>query len=383
MGSGTRSESDPEAKGARARILLVTFDPPTNIGGIEGRVEGYVKELSRRGGRAEVLALAPEYKSGIGIFQGTRLYQLSSRPAKALHSLLATERILASRNLDSLFLISGATTFYGNTLLAESRLARRKTAILFYGRDILQARRSLLGNIMMLASIVLSNIVFTNSRFTASLLPSLASRKQRVLYPSVDPRLGLTRGQEDQKIGHCVLFVGRLVRRKGADDLIDAFRLISERFPDWRLEIVGDGPERKSLEQLVADLGLGDKVEFFGSLRGRALHDRYGLCDVVAMPSKRLRDDVEGFGTVFLEAGIFGKPSVGTLSGGIPESIVNGETGILVREGDAKQLGRALESLLSDPELRSRMGRKARERVLRDFTWQRSAGYLEESLLSR
>ena len=321
MGSDRRSENDPVAKTAPVRVLLVTFDPPGNVGGIEGRVEGYVKELSRRGGRAEVLALAPEYRSGITTFWGARLYELSSRPAQALRSLLATERILVNRKLDSVFLISGAMTLYGNALLAVSRLMHRKTAVLFYGKDILQARRGLLGRMMMLASIVLCDTVFTNSRFTASLLPPFAGRKQRVLYPSVDPRLG-SAGLPGQRAGHNVLFVGRLVRRKGADDLIDAFRSISEDFPDWRLEIVGDGPERKRLERLVADLGLGERVEFFGSLRGRALYDRYGLCDVVVMPSKRLRDDVEGFGTVFLEAGIFGKPSVGTFSG---ESRVNRE----------------------------------------------------------
>src|SRR5208337_2714802 len=140
-------------------------------------------------------------------------------------------------------------------------LMHRRTAVLFYGKDILQARRGLLGRMMMLASIVLSNTVFTNSRFTASLLPLIARRKQRVLYPSVDPRLG-SADLLRQRTGHRILFVGRLVRRKGVDDLIDAFRLVSEDFPDWRLEIVGDGPERKKLEQLVADLGLGEKVEF-------------------------------------------------------------------------------------------------------------------------
>jgi phosphatidylinositol alpha-1,6-mannosyltransferase len=382
MKSDTRSESDQVAKGTLARILLVTFDPPTNVGGIEGRVEGYVKELSKRGGRADVIALAPEFRSGTHTFWGARLYELSSRPAQALRSLVATERILVNRNLSSVFLISGAITLYGNALLAESRLMRRKTAVLFYGKDILQARGNLPGRIMMLASIVLSSIVFTNSRFTASLLPFIAGKKQRILYPSVDPRLE-SASLPGQRTCHCILFVGRLVRRKGADDLINAFRLISDDFPDWHLEIVGDGPERRKLEQLVAELALEKRVEFFGSLRGRTLHDRYRICDVVAMPSKRLRDDVEGFGTVFLEAGIFGKPSVGTLSGGIPESIVNGETGILVREGDDRQLGKALEGLLRDPELRLRMGRKARERVLREFTWERSAECLEESLSPR
>jgi phosphatidylinositol alpha-1,6-mannosyltransferase len=375
------SRGDPAAKRTPAHVLLVTFDPPGNIGGIEGRVEGYVKELSRRGGRVEVLALAPEYRSGVRALWGARLHELSSKPVQALCSLIATERILANGKLDSVFLISGAITLYGNALLAESKLMRRRTAVLFYGKDVLQASRGLLGRIMILTSIALSNTVFTNSRFTASLLPRFAGRKQRVLYPTVDPRLA-SEGSPPQLTGHRILFVGRLVRRKGADDLIDAFRSVSGDFPAWRLEIVGDGPEKKRLEQLVADLGLGEKVEFFGSLRESALHERYGLCDVVAMPSKRLRDDVEGFGTVFLEAGIFGKPSVGTLSGGIPESIVDGETGILVREGDARQLGEALKRLMSDPELRSRMGGRARERVLRDFTWRQSASRLEEGLLS-
>lgn len=372
-------ERSSEVRGGPVRVLLVTFDPPENVGGIEGRVEGYAKELSKQGGKAEVLALGPGYKAGVSTFWGARMYELPSRPADALRSLLVTERILSSGRLESVFLISGAITLYGNALLAESRLMHRRTAVLFYGKDILQARRSILGRMMMFASIVLSNTVFTNSRFTASLLPPIAGRKQKVLYPSVNPGLG-SAGFSGRSTGHSILFVGRLVRRKGADDLIDAFRLVSEHFPDCRLEIVGDGPERKRLEQLVADLGLGPKVEFFGSLRGRALYDRYKLCDVVAMPSKTLGDDVEGFGTVFLEAGVFGKPSVGTFSGGIPESIVNGETGILVREGDTKQLGAALESLLNDPELRSRMGGKAKERVLRDFTWQRSAERLLEGL---
>jgi len=362
-------------------VLLVTFDPPSNVGGIEGRVEGYVKELPKRGIRADVLALSPDYKSRIGALWGARQYELSSKPTRALRSLMATERILQNRNLDSVFLISGAITLYGNALLAESRLMHRRTAVLFYGKDILQARRGLLGRIMMRLSILLSNAVFTNSRFTASLLPSLARKKQRELYPSVDPRLS-SEGLQDLGTRNRILFVGRLIKRKGADDLIDAFRLISEDFPDWSLDIVGDGSERKRLERLVADLGLGMRVEFFGSLTGKALHDRYRLCDIVVMPSKRLSDDVEGFGTVFLEAGVFGKPSVGTFSGGIPESIVSGETGFLVREGDAKQLGKALKNLLSDPDLRSRMGRKARERVLKDFTWERSTRRLEEGLSS-
>ena len=88
------------------------------------------------------------------------------------------------------------------------------------------------------------------------------------------------------------------------------------------------------------------------------------------MPSKTTRVDVEGFGTVFLEAGLFGKPSIGTTSGGIPEAIDDGETGLLVPEGDVRLLSQALEKLLLNPGLSQRLGQNARKRVIEGFTWE-------------
>jgi phosphatidylinositol alpha-1,6-mannosyltransferase len=146
------------------------------------------------------------------------------------------------------------------------------------------------------------------------------------------------------------------------------------------LEIVGDGPERTKLERLVADLGLEEKITFFGGLRGDALHDRYRLCNVFVMPSKTMKDDVEGFGTVFLEAGLAGKPSVGTRSGGIPEAILDGETGILVEEGDVQELASAIKRILADANLGLRLGVGARTRVLSEFTWEKSADCLKGML---
>ena len=167
-----------------------------------------------------------------------------------------------------------------------------------------------------------------------------------------------------------ILFVGRLVKRKGVDDLIGAFNLLLSDIPTARREIVGDGPERMNLEKLVSDLGIGEKVRFVGSLKGRALNEKYLECDVFVMPSRTMKDDVEGFGTVFLEAGLAGKPSVGTDSGGIPEAVIDGETGILVPEADIKGLALALRTVLTDEALGLRLGENARRRVLTEFTWE-------------
>jgi glycosyltransferase involved in cell wall biosynthesis len=361
------------------RLLIVTFDPPQNIGGVEGRARGYVQELMKSGDFVEIEAFAPGYKFTRESFHGALLHKCPSDAKALLPSLRYTFDLVAERSFDSVFLLSGGITLLGNALLLYCRITRKRTAILLYGKDILQARKNRMGTFLLFAAQLLTDRIATNSRYTASLLPVYFQSKTALLYPSVDPELNpsevaLVDG------GQTVLFVGRLVERKGVDDLINAFRLVLKDFPLARLEIVGDGPERTKLERLVADLGLEEKITFFGGLRGDALHDRYRLCNVFVMPSKTMKDDVEGFGTVFLEAGLAGKPSVGTRSGGIPEAILDGETGILVEEGDVQELASAIKRILADANLGLRLGVGARTRVLSEFTWEKSADCLKGML---
>ena len=98
------------------------------------------------------------------------------------------------------------------------------------------------------------------------------------------------------------------------------------------------------------------------------------------MAPRTLKDDVEGFGTVFLEAGLAGKPSVGTRSGGIPEAVIDHVTGILVEEGNINELAAAISAILGDRDLGKKLGENARSRVLAEFTWERSAERLIDIL---
>ena len=361
------------------RLLLVTFDPPENVGGIEGRVEGYAKELPKRGVQVGILSLARDYDRDEGRFHGVPIHRTSSRPGRVLGSSSTFIRMAAAGRYDTVFLLSGATTLMGNAFLLCSRLIRVRSGVLFYGKDILQARKGVMGRLLLFSSLLLSNRVLANSRFTASLLPKFASARAAILYPTVNPDVA-TPPEAGHARGHDVLFVGRLVKRKGVGDLIDAFSIVESTDPDCHLDIVGDGPERQNLENIVTDLGLTAKVTFHGSLRGEALYSRYRACDVVVMPSTRTSDDAEGFGTVFLEAALFSKPSVGTVSGGIPEAIADGLSGVLVPESDVPKLARAIAALLEGGELRGRLGRNARARTLRSFTWAKSAQVLTEAL---
>jgi glycosyltransferase involved in cell wall biosynthesis len=355
----------------------VTFDPPQNIGGVEGRVQGYLTQLIKRGNFVEVEAFAPGYRFTKEGFHGSRLHKSPSETRSIIRSFRYTLRIISGDSIDSVFLLSGGITIFGNMLLLYCRMRRKRTAILLYGKDILQARKGRLGKILLFTSQLLTNQIVTNSRFTASLLPRYFQREIALLYPSVDPGI-LDAASTRVSTGGLILFVGRLVRRKGVDDLIAAFNLLQSDIPAARLEIVGDGPERMKLEKLVSDLDLGEKVSFLGSLKGISLNEKYLECDVFVMPSRTLKDDVEGFGTVFLEAGLAGKPSIGTNSGGIPEAVIDGQTGILVPEADIKGLASALKRVLSDETLRKRLGENAHRRVLAEFTWEATTRRLVE-----
>ncbi len=328
----------------------------------------------------EVEAFAPDYAFSQESFYGSQLHKCPSGPKELLHSFRYTINLVRTRSIESIFLLSGGITIFGNALLLYGRLTRKRTAILLYGKDVLQARKSALGRILLLSSLWLTNRIATNSRFTASLLPAYLQRKFALLYPSVDPIFPGPTHSDSAPAEQSILFVGRLVGRKGVDDLIRAFSTISRDFPRSRVDIVGDGPERSKLVDLVRELGLTDRVTFYGSLRGEALYRRYKECDFVVMPSKTFRDDVEGFGTVFLEAGLMERPSVGTHSGGIPEAVTDKVTGVLVKEGDVDELAAAIRALLSDEALRRELGRNARSRVLRYFTWEATATQLKHIL---
>ena len=168
-----------------------------------------------------------------------------------------------------------------------------------------------------------------------------------------------------------VVYVGRLVPRKGVDTLVEAFALLPEHL-DARLVVVGGepggSPEVEKLSALAGALGVARRVTFTGSRPQRELHRYYGAADaVVAVPH------YEPFGMTPLEAMACARPVVGSKVGGIKTSVADGETGYLVPPKDYAALAGRLVRLLSEAGLRERMGRAARRRIEEHYTWERVA----------
>ncbi|MEA3062175.1 MAG: colanic acid/amylovoran biosynthesis glycosyltransferase [Sphingomonadales bacterium] len=153
-----------------------------------------------------------------------------------------------------------------------------------------------------------------------------------------------------------VLHVGRLVEKKGTALLLRAFAEVARRRPEARLVIVGDGPLRARLERQA-----GERVTFAGALPPEEVARWMGRAWLLAAPSVTAADgDSEGLPTVVCEAAAASLPVVASDHSGLPEAVVDGETGFIVPEGDAVALAERLETLLESPDLRARMAGTAR-----------------------
>jgi glycosyltransferase involved in cell wall biosynthesis len=164
-----------------------------------------------------------------------------------------------------------------------------------------------------------------------------------------------------------ILSVGRLVAFKGFEDLIDACAELQARGVDFICEIIGDGPLRETLQAKIR-LDLSSRIHLLGSLSQKAVSERFQAADVFALASTTdARGATDVFPTVILEAMASARPVVSTRLAGIPELVVNGETGILISPGDTAALANALEQMLRNPDLRLRFGRAGRARIEQHF----------------
>ena len=160
-----------------------------------------------------------------------------------------------------------------------------------------------------------------------------------------------------------VAFAGRLAREKGVDTLLGAMPAVLARVPDARLLVAGDGPDGSRLRALAARLGIEDRTRFLGHLAARELDAALSPAWVQAVPSLWH----EPFGLVAPEAMMRGTAVVGTVAGGLQETVVDGETGLLVPIGDSDALAAALVRVLSSRETAEAMGAAGRRRAIDRF----------------
>jgi glycosyltransferase involved in cell wall biosynthesis len=226
-----------------------------------------------------------------------------------------------------------------------------------HGSDVRLARTKPFAKPLLRHVIKHSRAVTTVSHWLASEVRAMVPTAAPLVAPMPVATTLFTPG--GQRTGNRVLFVGRLTAQKGAGDLVEAFAMMATAA---HLDVIGDGPERQQLEERARSLGVADRISWHGAQPQPRLPDFYRAASVVAVPSIG-----EGLGLVAVEAQLCETPVVAYNSGGVTDTVVDGETGALVRPGDHAALARAMDGVLQDPVRAEKMGRAGRMHALALF----------------
>jgi phosphatidylinositol alpha-1,6-mannosyltransferase len=169
-----------------------------------------------------------------------------------------------------------------------------------------------------------------------------------------------------------IVSVGRLVHRKGQDHLIQSMPEILKSVPNAHILMVGQGPYLMHLEKLVKDLNLVDHVSFIGRIQYAQLPQYICAGDIFAMPSRSrfFGLEVEGLGIVYLEASACGLPVIAGSSGGAPDAVLDGVTGLVVNGEDNQETAAAAIKLLQDVDESKAIGLAGREWIIENWRWQ-------------
>ncbi|TIT21299.1 MAG: glycosyltransferase [Mesorhizobium sp.] len=222
--------------------------------------------------------------------------------------------------------------------------------------------------------------IITPSRFIANRLLQIGcpNEKLHVSPCGVLPERFTSSKRESGRL----LFVGRFVEKKSPHLVIEAFARIASRFPGARLDLVGDGPLMARCEALVRQENLSDRIVFHGYQSTEFVQRMMQNAAIFVQHSVTARNgDMEGLPVSILEAMASALPLVATRHSGIPEAVVDGETGILVDEHDIESMAKAFASLLEEPRRAAEMGHAGRRRVLDHFTQRHTRDHLRQAMM--
>jgi phosphatidylinositol alpha-1,6-mannosyltransferase len=372
--------------------MLLTYDFPPMGGGI-ARMMG---ELARRYPAGTLVVSTGRYEGGpemdAGLANVVDRAGVASSRLRTLHGLLAWSR----RATDLARAVHPEFVWCGNLKPAgyPARWVRQRVGIpygiLFYGTDLLllqrRIRRSAVKRQTARALISCAAVLVAISRWTRdlclSVLDELGLDRGRLdlrtvplgtdparFHPGIDPSSVRSRYGLDQ--GRWLLSVARLTPHKGIDTGLRVLAQLRERYPDLGYAVVGSGEQLPALQEMARNLGVADRVRFLTAVPDSDLPGLYNCAEIYCGLSRLTEEAAEGFGISLVEAAASGVPVVAGRSGGVPETVHEGETGLLVDPGRPDQVCGALQSLLDDRTLAGRLGAAGRRAVETYYNWDR------------
>lgn len=359
------------------RTLLLTNDFPPRAGGIQS----YLHTLATRLPAEGLVVYAPAW-TGADAFDAAQPFEVVRHPG----TLMLPEPRVARRAAEIARHHGTHTVWFGAAaplaLLGPGlrRAGVQRVVASTHGHEVgwsmLPVARRALRRIGTDADVITYVSRYTRSRFASAFGPRAALEH---LPPGVDTTRfapdAAARAQLRARYGlgraPVVVCVSRLVPRKGQDVLVRALPAIRARAPGAVLLLVGGGPHRAALTRLAQQVGVAEHVVLTGSVPADELPAHHAVGDVFAMPARTRGAglDVEGLGIVYLEASACGVPVVAGRSGGAPETVQHGRTGLVVDGRDVAAVAADVGGLLADPDRAATLGAAGRAWVARDWRW--------------
>ncbi|NLG54778.1 MAG: glycosyltransferase family 4 protein [Rhodococcus sp.] len=361
------------------RTLLVTNDFLPRPGGIQSFLSAFCSQLPAD----ELVVYAPRWRGDSHTrFDAKQAYPVVRHPTPLmLPTPLVARRaakLVAEYECDTVWF--GAAAPLALLAPAMRRAGAQRIVASTHGHEVgwsmLPVARSALRQIGEHADVVTYVSKYTRRRFSAAFGPHAALEH---LPGGVDTGRfhpdSAAREELRRRYGlgsrPTVLCLSRLVPRKGQDVLIRALPQIRRAVDGAVLVIVGGGPYEDRLRRLAREVDMEEHVVFTGTVPSSELASHHTIADVFAMPCRTRGGglDVEGLGIVFLEASASGVPVVAGNSGGAPETVRQGETGVVVNGRSVDEVAREVSALLRDPDRAAQMGAAGREWIERDWRW--------------
>jgi phosphatidylinositol alpha-1,6-mannosyltransferase len=373
-------------------LVLATLNFPPALGGIEHMCAELARELAGLGIAVHVVAPAQPGDAAVDAALPYRITRYPAGPVRVANLSLALAPLLRAAPSWVLFAQWSAATPFALRRALGARAT--KLATLAHGKEYLTAehgwRSTWLWSAQRRAVLSQLAMVLASSNYTANHARASGARAVRVTHPGVDAEhfspavashVAVAELGDGSEVGPVLLSVARLVPRKGIDTMITALPAVVAMHPGLRYVVVGDGPDRERLSALAAAHGVAAHVRIVGGVNNEQLPAYYAGADLFVLASRELPGvaDAEGFGIVLLEAQACGTPVIAARSGGMPDALRAGETGLLVPPNDPGALAAAVLELLGDPPRLRAMGEAARAHALAK-SWRATARCVAEAL---
>jgi phosphatidylinositol alpha-1,6-mannosyltransferase len=361
------------------KTLLITLEYPPFKGGVSDYYDhivrcwpesGNIEALDNSGHKLEISWLRPKW-----LFSFFFLYRAIAR--KKIEHLIVGQ-----------ILPPGITAYY------VTKLTRTPYTVFLHGMDFTYALRTDRKKKMTAKILSRAAHIICVSNYTAELVKNFVGDKDaakvRVVNPGIDAdelriidyELRIKRLREKYDLHNkVVLFsVGRLVKRKGFDKVIEAMPEVVRSVSNLYYFLAGDGPDKKYIYGKAEGV---PNIFFLGRIDDETKWAWLHACDIFITPARKIGDDFEGFGIVYLEAGLCGKPVIAGDSGGVRDAVKGAVSGMFVDPDNTERIAGAIINLAQDENLRKQLGERGRRRAISEFNWSKQIDKIYRIITSR